>query len=154
MTQVVKIISALEGDLPNISYPYKGLSFTGIGSSVSDQGILIQDQYKAVIPYLSIPISRQNTFQKFSDLSETWKEESKFSSSIIEIAMNPAYQQIIGMGEIALPLIFHDLEKEPNHWFWALKAITGTDPVKSEDRGNIKKMTEAWLSWGRNNAYL
>jgi len=55
------------------------------------------------------------------------------------------------MGDVAIPLILAELRSEgdePDHWFWALHAITDTDPVKEEDRGNIVKMGAAWLKWG------
>ncbi len=63
------------------------------------------------------------------------------------MAMHPAYQQIIGMGDAALPFIFQELRRDPDHWFWALKAITGEDPVAASDRGQLDKMTTAWLDW-------
>lgn len=62
--------------------------------------------------------------------------------------MHPAYQQIIGMGPDALPLILRDLADEPAPWFWALRAITGEDPVPEAERGDVDRMVEAWLSWG------
>jgi hypothetical protein len=51
------------------------------------------------------------------------------------------------MGEKALPFIYFELQKEPDHWFWALKAITCEDPVPKEQRGNLQLMTIAWLKW-------
>jgi hypothetical protein len=57
------------------------------------------------------------------------------------------YQQIIGMGEKALPFIYYELTTEPDHWFWALRAITCDDPVPDEHRGDIAAMTVDWLSW-------
>ena len=36
---------------------------------------------------------------------------------------HPAYQQIISMGEAALPLILRELERNKDHWFLALMAI-------------------------------
>ncbi len=68
--------------------------------------------------------------------------------------MHPAYQQIIGMGQDAIPLILAEMKRKPGHWFWALKSITGEDPVLPEQRGRIKKMTEAWINWGRNQGYI
>jgi hypothetical protein len=32
---------------------------------------------------------------------------------------------------------------------WALPDITGENPVAPSDAGNIRKMSEAWLTWGR-----
>jgi hypothetical protein len=63
------------------------------------------------------------------------------------MAMHPSYQRIIGLGPAALPLIFNELAREPDHWFWALKAITGEDPVPPSARGKLRKMTELWLQW-------
>ena len=92
---------------------------------------------------------RPNLDAEFSALVETWRKEKVFNSSTTELAMHPAYQKIIGMGPDALPLIFRELERQPDHWFWALKAITGADPVKPEDRGRIAKMAAAWLNWAK-----
>ena len=64
-------------------------------------------------------------------------------SSITEMATHPAYQQIIGMCDAALPLIFAELRRNPDQWFWALKAITGADPVAATDRGNMRAMAQA-----------
>ncbi len=61
--------------------------------------------------------------------------------------MHPAYQQIIGMGDRALPLIFKDLRREPDHWFWALQAITGENPVSEQNAGDLEAMTGDWLVW-------
>ena len=92
---------------------------------------------------------RPDLVTEFSELAATWQKEMTFSSSITEIAMHPAYQRIVGMGPAALPLILRELEHQPHHWFWALKAITGADPVKPEDRGRIQRMAEAWLQWAK-----
>jgi hypothetical protein len=91
---------------------------------------------------------------RFMKLAEEWRQETAVISSSTEIAMHPAYQQIIGLGPAAVPLILQELEKRPGHWFWALKAITGADPVKPEDRGRVSRMTRAWLEWGRAEGYV
>jgi len=33
----------------------------------------------------------------------------------------------------------------------ALSYLTGANPVAPKDRGNLKRMKDAWLRWGRNN---
>ena len=91
---------------------------------------------------------------RFQALAANWKRDTRMTSSTTEMAMHPAYQQIIGMGERALPLIFHALQEAPDHWFWALKAITGEDPVPESDRGRIPAMRQAWLNWGKHNGFL
>ncbi|HDY67966.1 MAG TPA: hypothetical protein ENH85_09265 [Candidatus Scalindua sp.] len=91
---------------------------------------------------------------KFQELKSRWEVDTAILSSITEIAMHPAYQQIIGMGRNTIPLILAELKERPGHWFWALKSITGEDPVLPEQRGRIKEMTKAWLNWGRDKGYI
>ncbi len=102
------------------------------------------------------PLSRQwaNPAIRFSNLEKEWKESTPMLSSITDIVMHPSYQQIIGMGPTAIPLIFLSMRRELGHWFWALVAITGENPVSIEHRGKIKEMTNAWLDWGRKQLYL
>ena len=86
---------------------------------------------------------------KFAALVKQWQEETAPLSSMTEIVLNPAYQRIIGMGPDALPLILREFAARPAHWFWALSAISGENPVPPDDAGKLGKMTEAWLQWGR-----
>jgi hypothetical protein len=100
------------------------------------------------------PVIRTSIEQKFKDLALTWKYNNENISSSTAIILDPAYQEIIGMGEAAVPFIFRELSTSPNLWFWALKSITGVDPVKTENRGYINKMIGDWLDWGRANGYV
>ena len=90
----------------------------------------------------------------FAELTKQWQSETRLSSSPAEMAMHPAYQRIIGMGRRAVPLILRELQRSPHHWFWALAAITGEDPVPRQDRGRVSRMTEVWLQWGRSKGLL
>ena len=85
--------------------------------------------------------------QRFQRLARIWSEECAHLSSIREMVLHPAYQQVVGMGPSALPFIFAELERRPDHWFWALRAITQEDPVPPEHRGNVAQMTRDWLEW-------
>ena len=98
--------------------------------------------------------SRAETRKAFEKLTAEWKEETIHLSSPAAIAMHPSYQQIIGMGTAALPLILQDLERAPAQWFLALRAIARESPVRVEDRGDISAMRLAWLEWGRKRQYL
>ena len=91
---------------------------------------------------------------RFHRLAAQWRDECQLLSSTTAKAMHPAYQQIIGLGPDALPLIFEELSERPGPWFWALKSITGEDPVPPADAGDIRRMTEAWLDWGRKHGHL
>ena len=92
--------------------------------------------------------------RRFAHLAERWREETAALSSVSQIAMHPAYQEIIGLGSAAAPLILRELQRRPGHWFWALRAITGEDPVRLEQRGKIKEMAEAWIQWGVESGVL
>ena len=70
-------------------------------------------------------------------------------SSATDMAMLASYQRIIGLGPAVLPLIFRELEREPDHWFWALAAITDANPVPSESQGKVPEMAQAWIDWAR-----
>jgi hypothetical protein len=93
---------------------------------------------------------------RFQSLVKKWRNERGAMSSITEMALTPAYQEIIGMGEKAIPLILAELKSEanePDQWFWALKAITGENPVREDDQGDFPKMAQAWLKWAENEGY-
>ena len=91
---------------------------------------------------------------RFHRLAVQWRDETQLLSSTTGKAMHPAYQQIIGLGPEVLPLILKELSERPSHWFWALKSITGEDPVPPTDAGNVRRMAAAWLHWGREHGYL
>lgn len=92
--------------------------------------------------------------QAFQDLAREWREQSKYMSDTRRMSLLPSYQRIIGMGPAVLPLILAELERNGGHWFWALEAITGEDPVPAEERGRIPKMAAAWLDWGRRHGQI
>lgn len=91
--------------------------------------------------------------RKFQTLASQWKQETKHLSLISDIVLNKAYQQIIGMGKPAVPLLLKALKEQPDHWFWALRSITGENPISPADRGRLPKMAEAWLQWGKEHGY-
>jgi len=83
----------------------------------------------------------------FRELVRQWKEATRFVSSTHVMVSHPAYLAIIGMGKAALPLLIDELRREPDHWFIALEAITGINPIPASVRGNVEEMTQAWLAW-------
>ncbi len=99
-------------------------------------------------------VAPEKVAELFGVLVKRWRSETRFLSSTTDLVMHPDYQRIIGLGPVVIPLILAELAREPDHWFWALRALTGEDPVSPEDRGKIKTMTEAWLRWGRTKGYL
>jgi hypothetical protein len=93
---------------------------------------------------------------RFQNLVDEWRHERGAMSSITEMATLRPYQNIIGMGEEAIPLILAELKSEgdePDQWFWALGAITGANPVSPEDQGNFAKMAQAWFKWAEDEGH-
>ena len=91
---------------------------------------------------------------KFDALVHQWRQETATLSSTSKIVTHPAYQRIMAMGEKAVPLILRELQKEPEHWFYALRNITETSPVSPEEAGDVAKMAAAWIAWGVENGYI
>ena len=85
--------------------------------------------------------------ERFMDLMARWKRDVRFLSDTNEICSHPAYQEIIGLGLPVLPLILAELQTDPDHWFWALRAITGVDPVPEQHLGDLQLMARDWLNW-------
>jgi hypothetical protein len=90
---------------------------------------------------------------KFYHLAEQWQREVAGMSSTNRMSQHPAYQEIINMGNPIIPLLLSELKKNPLYWFAALSAITGTNPIKAEQKGRVKQMASAWIEWGKNQGY-
>ena len=91
--------------------------------------------------------SSRRVRERFETLARQWQDETAVLSSTTKRIMHPAYQAIIGLGPDVVPILIEELKERPNYWFWALKAITGEDPVDPQDRGNLDKMAKAWIDW-------
>ena len=158
-------------DLPSVKLPSIGAatSFTSVSEPL-DQIIVVRRHYSSVdvgsySPKLEVRQvnSRASSFQlqilqeeplqastvrhslleqKFNQLAKQWKAETAILSILSKKVIHPAYQRIIGMGDNVIPFLMKELERQPNHWFWALRAITGTNPIKPENRGRVNRMAQ------------
>jgi len=100
------------------------------------------------------PVSRQPLWQRFAELGATWREERGISSSLTDMVLSLPYQRVIGLGKPVVPYILAELTRKPDHWFWALTAITGADPVPPEAAGDVQAMTQAWIKWGDEAGFI
>jgi hypothetical protein len=91
--------------------------------------------------------------QQLRRLESLWTAETGYLSDPGEIVNHAAFREIISMGDVVVPFMMRDLQERPRLWVWALPDITGADPVSASDRGNIRKMSEAWLVWGKEHGY-
>jgi hypothetical protein len=92
--------------------------------------------------------------EEFNNLASQWLQDVEGMSSTVEMAKHPAYQKIVNMGQSVIPFLLEDLRQNPIYWLSALRQITKENPVPSEYKGNIKKMAEAWLNWGKQKGYI
>ena len=97
---------------------------------------------------------RETTRQRFDNLVALWKSECGHDSFLTDLVIHPAYQQIIGMGEQAVPLLLEEMRARPDHWDWALRSITGSDPVPKESWGKLREIAAAWVAWGKTRGYI
>ena len=96
---------------------------------------------------------QEDAEERFQKLAAEWRAAVARLSSSSKIVQHSAYQQIILLGQAAVPMILRELEREPDHWFMALRAITGEDPVAPADRGYMDRMAAAWVRWGKAHGF-
>ncbi|MEM9680531.1 MAG: hypothetical protein AAF901_09430 [Bacteroidota bacterium] len=85
--------------------------------------------------------------KQFEDNKANWLEDTMFVSSSTEIFNNSFYQNVINLGEDAIPYMVIDMKENLNHWFYALSKITNVNPVVAEHAGNVELMADDWYHW-------
>ena len=86
---------------------------------------------------------------RFHTLANKWSHDTAHISSASDLINDPSYQEIISMGWSVLPYLLIDLQRNKRFWFPALAAIAGIRPFDPRDYGNGRRMTEAWVKWGK-----
>lgn len=118
----------------------------------SDIGIIVNEQLEIFGHEIAL-----DDDARFKLLIESWHDERGATSSITDMILCPSYSKIIGMGPRAINLILGQLVSEgddPDHWFFALQALTGANPVPQNIEGNLLEMSRAWLLWARVQGYV
>lgn len=139
--------------------PIVPLLASGLSSpSLSDLAMRLADKERAMQRAMLASYSLTRSFRlpeklEFCRLAAEWKQETYWDSSVTQKILHPSYQQIIGMGPIAVGWILQALRHDADFWFDALTAITGEQPVPIEHAGDIQAMANDWLEWGRHNGY-
>lgn len=120
------------------------------GQIVADQPVEWPEGCRVVIEPAKEEASLEERFRR---LAAVWHRETAYLSSMSEASSHPAYQEIIRLGPDVIPLLLRDLEAHHNHWFAALHALTGAEPISTSIRGDVPKMVEAWLCWAKEHGY-
>lgn len=92
--------------------------------------------------------------QKFNRLAGQWRQKTMFMSRAADITSDFTYYQIVGLGPKVIPLILRQVQRGEGHWFLALRALTGDNPVKADDVGSLRKVAQTWVDWGRQRGLI
>lgn len=94
-----------------------------------------------------------NQRTKIELLLKKWQEDTKYSSSM-NYHENESLQEIVSMGESAIPVLLGSIPRNP-HVGLVLKMITHSHPhIALEDAGKMMVIASAWISWGKEKGYL
>lgn len=93
--------------------------------------------------------------QRFIELAKVINDDTRYRSDLECIREHPNYKEIIGMAD-SVPLLLRFVQQDEycHICMLGLHDLAGVSPIPPEDRGYLRKMIAAWLSWGRENGHL
>ena len=96
------------------------------------------------------PLPVENPLEELDRHIDIVIRETAHISTMSKIVAHPSYLRVIalvGGSQRLLSALLKHLEQEPYHWFAALEAATGQNPVLMDS--DFDESIEAWLNWGR-----
>lgn len=99
-------------------------------------------------------VAAETVEKKFLRLADEWSRATNHISSVTDLINDYHYQQIIALNWPVVPYLLNDLERNKRFWFPALTAITGLRPFDRHDASNYRRMTDAWLRWGKRKGLI
>jgi hypothetical protein len=138
--------------------PFEGTAFSpmseaGPGFFRPNDAVQTQDMQSRQYVVTSVSESF-TTEEQFAGLAETWREQTDGLSLARKKADHPCYQTIIRMGYPVVPCVLRELRDHGGHWYSALSTLTGENPISKEHAGDVRKMRESWLRWGRDKGLI
>jgi hypothetical protein len=116
---------------------------------------ILTSEDKALLKQVKVDVDTEPTVEeRFRKLADEWSRETRAVSSVSVLVSHPKYQEIIRLGWKVVPILLHDLQNEGDFWFPALAEITGVRPFDRSDAGKSKKMTAAWITWGKRKGII
>jgi hypothetical protein len=98
-------------------------------------------------------VSEQTLEQRFLKEAEQWDSETAHLSSPVQRFNHPSYIAVLGMAQDhrneVITLMLRDLQQNRREWFSALSYLTHENPIQRKDSGNLNRMIEAWVRWGK-----
>jgi hypothetical protein len=92
--------------------------------------------------------------EQFRHLANEWSEDTWHISSISDLTAHPSYRKIVDMGMDVVPFLLKDLQQTRRFWFPALSEITKLRPFDPRHTGDVARMTEAWIAWGKKKRFI
>ena len=83
----------------------------------------------------------------FEALSSVWHRDTDRLSSLARKFDHPSYRAVLARGKEAVPFILREIERQPGHWHYALRTLTGADPVPPG--ATATEACQRWVAWGR-----
>lgn len=83
---------------------------------------------------------------RFEELVRKWRKRTAAMSSLDAAASDPAYREIIRIGEPAIPLILKELGRDGSVWFRALVELAGSDHAAGCQ--TVPEAIARWRAWG------
>lgn len=131
---------SIAGVIVGSSFLYSDVDqFSGINTTLSDvhtsEYVRLDDfQRKEVL------LSRE----RFNSLYHSWRNNTRYSSSVSDIIGDPSFQSILDMGMAAVPYIVEMIEKEPSTLVWALNKIYG-GKISNNPNTTVKEACKLWV---------
>jgi hypothetical protein len=97
---------------------------------------------------------RTLTQDRFDRLATDWLCGMGYSSNPLVLTSHPSYRAIVAHGNEAVPFILARLGRSPGFLAWALFEITGENPAKQSEHGDLAGITRAWIEWGRDGGLI
>lgn len=150
---IVSRLDDLEVDSPPANLP----PIIGLGKRLRKLRVLLDKLLADPDSAAEKNTDNNSVSEKFRQLASEWKTSRGHIASINKWVRLPAYQQIVDLGKSRkdeiVSLLLEELDHSPDHWFWALKEITGVNPVTPESRSNVVEMAKCWIKWGKEKGY-
>ncbi len=75
---------------------------------------------------------------------QRWEQKTKFQSSVYRIIGDEDFKAIVGMGEVATPLILAEIQQRPSTLVWALNFIYGKK-ISNNSNLTISEACKLWI---------
>lgn len=90
--------------------------------------------------------------QKFQEFENSWTKKTRYFNFIDEIINDVDFQNIIKMGDSAIPFILESINEKPSHLVWALNIIK--DSNISQNKLTVSEACKAWVKWGKSSSII